>query len=104
MHSKDQVQLTGMQIAQRRTVLSTKWCGEHATPPEIIAQLTECVLSLDASLYCQYMYHKMYVMKDQCMISVVAMKLGYRLKIKLTWLKEGAKHLMMLAEVPVVLY
>ena len=37
-------------------------------------------------------------------LSVVAKKLGSRLKIKLRWLKEGAKRLVLSVEVPVVLY
>ena len=36
--------------------------------------------------------------------SVVAKKLGSRLKIKLKRLKEGAKRLVLSVEVPVVLY
>ena len=38
------------------------------------------------------------------MLSVVAKKLGCQLKIKLRQLKEGTKRLMLLVEVPVVLY
>ena len=37
-------------------------------------------------------------------ISVVAKKLGCRLKVKLRQLKEGAKHFAQSVEVPVVLY
>ena len=36
--------------------------------------------------------------------SVVAKRLGCRLKIKLRQLKEGVKHLMLLEELPVVPY
>ena len=54
-----------------------------------------------------FLFTSLYVInssKKRILTSVVAKKLGWRLKIKLRWLKQGVKRLMLSAEGPVVLY
>ena len=46
----------------------------------------------------------MYGIQCPLMVSVVDKTLGSQLKVKLMWLIEGTKCLMLLVEVPIVLY